>query len=96
LIPDRERVFVIICDPWFPPGNEMRIPFRIAHELAHTLFYDWDERPPPMMGSAGSSRAAEAFCDEFAQALLSEQMKPHLRSRRRLTDLERFPRPSES
>jgi hypothetical protein len=71
LLPDIDHRFVIICDPWVPPGDDERVRFRIAHELAHTLFYDWDHQYPRMTGSSGTSPSGELFCDQFAGALLS-------------------------
>jgi len=45
-----------------------RLRFRLAHEVGHTLFYDRSApRPRPLVGT---SPTQEAFCDEFARALL--------------------------
>ncbi len=45
-----------------------RLRFRVAHEVGHTLFYDRSgERPRPLVDPCS---AQEAFCDEFARALL--------------------------
>jgi hypothetical protein len=70
LMPDREHRFVITCDPWVPLSNGKRIAFRVAHELAHTLFYDWTLLPPRMVRRAISTPALEAFCDQFAGSFL--------------------------
>jgi hypothetical protein len=67
LLPDFDTRFVILCDPWVEGRDTQRVAFRIAHELAHTLFYDWDQRPPCRLRV--STRAEEDFCDEFAGAL---------------------------
>ena len=47
-----------------------RTRFRLAHELAHTLFYRKGEGPPARLLSSGSA-AEELFADEFARALLA-------------------------
>jgi len=45
-----------------------RLRFRVAHELAHTLFYDRSgDRPQRLVPD---SEEQELFCDEFARALL--------------------------
>lgn len=68
LLPNVRHRFVIVCDTWVSPHEPERIPFRIAHELAHTFFYDWEHTPPKRVAPA--SAAQEAFCDEFASALI--------------------------
>ena len=49
--------------------QRQRLRFRVAHELAHTLFYS---RAPGAVPSRRPccSTGEEAFCDRFAQALL--------------------------
>ena len=66
LIPGVNPRFEIVCDP---RASDMRsASFRVAHEIAHTTFYRWDERIPVRTRSA--SRAEEMFCDSFAVALI--------------------------
>jgi hypothetical protein len=45
-----------------------RIRFRVAHEIAHTFFYSRTIGEPRRL--VRDSPAQEAFCDEFARALL--------------------------
>jgi hypothetical protein len=80
LMPLRENRFGICVDPtprggWSkirlalrPEVRRHRFRFRFAHELAHTLFYDRSGDKPRRLHSAGPEE--EAFCDEFARALL--------------------------
>lgn len=68
LVPYGDPPFEIICDPWVPPRRGDRIHFRVAHEVAHTMFYDWGATPPTRILRA--TRAEERFCDAFARALL--------------------------
>jgi Zn-dependent peptidase ImmA (M78 family) len=73
-VPDFGSPFEIFCDTWVRDGDESRIAFRIAHELGHTLFYDWGQSPPKQL--IPTSSAEEQFCDQFAEsflALLSEK-----------------------
>jgi hypothetical protein len=80
LIPMDGNRFGISVDPT-PPGGWSRIRpairgelrshryrFRVAHEIAHTFFYD-RSRDRPRRLLAGSLEE-ELFCDEFARALL--------------------------
>lgn len=68
LVPDVHGPFEIVCDPWIDAGNDHRLSFRIAHELAHTLFYDWSLTPPQRL--VADSVEEEQFCDDFARYLL--------------------------
>jgi hypothetical protein len=45
-----------------------RTRFRVAHELAHTFFYDRDAHAPTRL--LDDTDRQEAFCDRFAAALL--------------------------
>ncbi|HSO96898.1 MAG TPA: hypothetical protein VLV81_12760 [Acidimicrobiia bacterium] len=72
LVPDVDGPFEIICDPWVDPHNEQGLSFRIAHELAHTLFYDWSLTPPRRLVT--DSVKEEEFCDDFACRLLGVEM----------------------
>jgi IrrE N-terminal-like domain len=80
LIPMDGNRFGICVDPT-PPGGWSRIRpairselrtnrhrFRVAHEIAHTFFYDRTVARPRRL-LAGSPEE-ELFCDEFARALL--------------------------
>jgi hypothetical protein len=71
LLPEREGSFTIVCDPWIAPyaGSEVVIRERLAHELAHTLFYDWRTAPPSLVNPSVVGNALEQFCDAFADAL---------------------------
>jgi hypothetical protein len=69
LVPSSQTRFMIICDPWTLEASPERCSFRIAHEIAHTLFYDWTQSPPRR--SRPSSNAEEWFCDAFADSLLA-------------------------
>lgn len=73
LIPDFAQPFEILCDPWVPTGArwDQTTDRRIAHELAHTLFYDWGMTPPRHLRLA--SREEEAFCDTFAETLIATE-----------------------
>lgn len=71
LVPDFGHTFEVICDPSSREDSTSPIRFRVAHEIAHTLFYDWTEEPPRRTGPGGA--AEEAFCDAFAAALTGEQ-----------------------
>jgi hypothetical protein len=80
LVPLPNDEFAISVDPtprggWDcvrpPLRDELRrhrVRFRIAHEIAHTLFYARSAGEPRR--SVLDSPAQEAFCDEFARALL--------------------------
>ncbi len=71
LVPDFARPFEILCDPWTATGEDhQQIKFRVAHELAHTFFYDWTAQPPRQLRSP--SAAEEAYCDAFAGALVKD------------------------
>jgi hypothetical protein len=69
IVPGGRSRFEIICDPWCPITDPSRQRFRVAHELAHTLFYDWAAAPPQKISAGG--RDEEDFCDQFAAALLA-------------------------
>jgi len=75
LVPQRDGTFSILVDPI--PKHESRLAddlarhrnrFRIAHEIGHSFFYDRSARPALRM--IPWSDEEEAFCDEFASALL--------------------------
>lgn len=74
LLPRWEGGFTLVVDPDLTPierhanaetADVLRL--RVAHELAHTLFYS--ETAPPRR-AIPASRAEEDFCDAFAWALL--------------------------
>lgn len=80
LAPARGDRFEIHVDPE-PPGGWSRIPaavrqslrrqrlrFRVAHEVAHSFFYDRDGDVPRRR--LGDSLRQEEFCDRFAAELL--------------------------
>jgi len=80
LIPRKPDRFVICVDPE-PPGGwakvdagvqaplrRHRMRFRIAHEIGHSFFYSRSGTEPERC--VGDSELQEAFCDEFARALL--------------------------
>lgn len=80
LLVPRDDHFEVIVDPE-PPGGwsqvaaalraplaTHRVRFRVAHELAHTLFFARD--PSSLRRVAADSDEQEAFCDAFARALL--------------------------
>lgn len=80
LIPLPRNRFAISVDPT-PPGGwaqvrpalreslrRHRLRFRVAHEIAHTIFYARAGGEPRRV--VRDSPAQEAFCDEFARALL--------------------------
>lgn len=76
LMPDLENgSFVILYDPWSPEPEtaEYHKQFRIAHELGHTFFYDWEgvtpRRSMPIESVLGN-KYEEQFCDRFAEHLL--------------------------
>jgi hypothetical protein len=50
--------------------------YLVAHELAHTLFYDKSQRPPVRIEPPGSHE--ERFCDAFAEKLLGLRPWPML------------------
>lgn len=73
LVPKPDGRFVILVDPLV--GSAMsqvtrrhRFRFRIAHEIAHSFFYD--RRHHPARRISNSSKDEEMFCDRFASALL--------------------------
>ena len=75
LVPQQNGTFSILVDPL--PKNEVTLAddlarhrnrFRIAHEIGHSFFYD--RRVPPPLRLFPCSDKEEAFCDEFASALL--------------------------
>jgi hypothetical protein len=80
LIPLDDNRFGICVDPtprggWSkirpalrPEVERHRHRFRVAHELAHTLFYDRSGTRPRRLRPGSSEE--ESFCDEFARALL--------------------------
>jgi hypothetical protein len=80
LIPMEDNRFGICVDPT-PPGGWRRVRpsvrgelrrhrfrFRVAHEIAHSFFYDRTTATPQR--TLPSSEAEELFCDEFARSLL--------------------------
>ncbi len=82
LLPDRDSdLFTVRVDPtphrgWSDVPADLRTEiahrrrrFRVAHELAHTLFYDRRPGRAPERAAA-VTEAEEQFCDEFARALL--------------------------
>jgi hypothetical protein len=69
LIPDSGHTFEVVCDPWVDVAQgQSEIQRRIAHELGHTLFYNW-EADPPKHAILMPSNAEEAFCDAFSASL---------------------------
>jgi len=72
LIPSLAGGFEIFVDP--RPGQKdaattrRRMRFRIAHEIAHSFFYDRTSRVATRRATPG--RPEEVFCDRFAAALL--------------------------
>ena len=66
LLPGTRSSFDIICDPATIPGGHS-VPFRIAHEIAHSRFYRWDSKIPSRTRSASAEE--ERFCDVFASTL---------------------------
>jgi hypothetical protein len=75
LLPRWGGGFTVLVDPDLTPaersGNADPVivaRFRVAHELAHTLFYS--ETAPPRRAVALSPQE-EGFCDAFAWALVS-------------------------
>ncbi len=77
LIPKSSEGFDVIVSPLagdFPkdhPTVRHRLRFRIAHEIAHSFFYD--RRHSPAKRMIAGSAAEEEFCDRFASALLVPQ-----------------------
>ncbi len=74
LLPRWAGGFTLLVDPDLTPAERSAnaetaeaMRFRVAHELAHTLFYS--ETAPPRR-AIPASRAEEDFCDAFARALL--------------------------
>jgi IrrE N-terminal-like domain len=80
LIPQAGNRFRLVVDTE-PPGGwasvrphlrdelaRQRLRFRIAHEIAHSLFYDRSGTQPRRLVSG--SPAQERWCDRFASALL--------------------------
>jgi len=73
LVPKPDGRFQILVDPLTDrPMKERtrrhRMRFRIAHEIAHSFFYD--RRHIPAQRDFHGSQKEEIFCDEFASALL--------------------------
>jgi IrrE N-terminal-like domain len=80
LLPRAVNRFDIVVDPT-PRGGwrcgesmrartcEHRVRFRVAHEVAHSFFYERGVNFPYRSTRTGS-RIEEAFCDRFAQELL--------------------------
>jgi hypothetical protein len=66
-----------------------RLRFRVAHELAHTLFYDRSGNRPQRL--VPNSEEQELFCDEFARALLIPPavIPPRLTDPRAVVELSR-------
>jgi hypothetical protein len=54
--------------PESPGFNRMR--FTYAHELAHSLFYDLQARPPVRMAPEGAYRSEEQLCNRAASRFL--------------------------
>jgi len=83
LIPRPKGSFRVVVDPTPPRGwsnvpeplrstvTRHRFRFRVAHEIAHMLFYQGvgSDRPPRRVGAVGSAHE-EYFADTFAAALL--------------------------
>lgn len=53
------------------PTVRHRLRFRVAHEIAHSFFYD--RRHSPASRTLAGSEEEEEFCDRFASALLVPQ-----------------------
>lgn len=56
-----------------PPTVSHRARFTVAHEIAHTLFYDISSQPPRLkvtVDDPASARSLELACNEIAGALL--------------------------
>lgn len=80
LVPRREGGFRIEVDPSPPEGwrgapralqeevTRHRLRFTVMHEIAHSLFYRREARPPERL--VKGSEEQERFCDELASALL--------------------------
>jgi len=75
LVPQSDGDFTILVDPIPKAENSLsddlarhRNRFRIAHEIAHSFFFDRRTRPPARVVSPSAEE--ELFCDEFASALL--------------------------
>ena len=74
LIPRRDGTFVILVDPnreELSIGQDTkrhRLRFRIAHEIGHSFFFNRTICPPERVFAP--SQEEEAFCDNFASALL--------------------------
>lgn len=80
LLPRTSGGFTILIDPDLTPAEaaaekdiEAVERIRLAHELAHTLFYS--ETTPPRRGMETSPRE-EDFCDAFADAVLNPAKAP--------------------
>lgn len=77
LIPKDRGGFDIIVSPMTGdfskehPTVRHRLRFRIAHEIAHSFFYD--RRHNPAKRTIAGSPEEEEFCDRFASALLVPQ-----------------------
>jgi hypothetical protein len=74
IISNSTHGFEIVCDEWLPDQTPDRLRFRVAHELAHTLFFDWANNPPRRVNGWATAEE-ERFCDEFAEALLAESKR---------------------
>ena len=70
IVSSLDHEFEIVCDEWLPDQDSDRLRFRVAHELAHTLFFNWSDNPPSRVSERTDEE--ERFCDEFAEALLAE------------------------
>lgn len=72
-----------------PEGTTLSVRqrFTLAHELAHTLFYEWSsDRPRPRAGTPPGPELERA-CDGLAAELVvpTELLRPRLRGREELT-----------
>lgn len=61
--------FIIEINPSIK--NEFQYRFTLAHELAHTFFYDYDYRPPrDLSGFSVGSKYIEFLCNKVARNIL--------------------------
>jgi hypothetical protein len=80
LVPEANGGFSILIDRSRRPRTvrtvfqEGRSRFLIAHELAHSMFYDRSSAPHRRMVPANANE--ERFCDAFASALLVDSAIP--------------------
>lgn len=57
--------------------RKLLVDLRLAHEIAHTFFFEWGpgrapyQKPRRLSGGMFSGKEEELFCDEFAVALLT-------------------------